>query len=160
MVLVRACIRSHGFTLIEILVVLGLIAVLLSLGLTMNMNTFKDYLFRNDKNSVIVALQKARSQAINNLCVGPDCGSGLPHGVHFEKGFFTIFQGQIYSDDDPANERSDFDYGEFYVSGLTNVVFSELTADVTQPGELLLNDNSGRVSKITVNSQGGISWTN
>jgi len=60
--------------------------IITAFGLVMNMNAFRGFSFRNDRDTMVAALQKARSQAINNICLGTGCTDGKPHGVYFIKG--------------------------------------------------------------------------
>lgn len=153
---------NHGFTLIEILVVMGMIAVIASLGLFMSMGSFQGSSFRNERSNVISALYKARSQAINNVCVGATCTSGISHGVHFETGKFTIFQGISWSDishDSGLDEIIEIN-PTIQITGLVDVIFAKLSGDVSAPGNLIMKDTGTNTSTISINSEGQITWTN
>ncbi len=149
---------NGGFTLIEILVVIGMLSIVGGLSLVMTLDTYRAYFFKNDRDILVSALHKARSQSINNMCLGA-CTGGKPHGVHIESGNYTIFQGITYSASDPINEKLGGGNAATTVSGLTDVVFTPLTGAVATPGSMVVTDTSGRTTTITVNVEGRIDWS-
>lgn len=60
--------QSHqtGFTLIEILIVIGLFSLLIALGLTLSLDSYRNYLLRADVGKAHSLLLQARSRAMNN----------------------------------------------------------------------------------------------
>ena len=52
---------SKGFTLVEILIAIALLIVILSLGLFISFDFYKNYAFRSEKNIIVSILQKARN---------------------------------------------------------------------------------------------------
>ena len=160
-----------GFTLIEIIVVMGMLAAIGSLVSLASLDTWRGFLFRGDKDLVVNALQKARSQAINNICLGevpvdqsqcslPEyCCDGKSHGVHFESGKYVIFQGTAYDPNDSKNEILTPE-GNTQITNLTSseIVFSQLSGDVDAVWSINLKDNVGHVSTTTVNRAGRIDW--
>ena len=59
--------RPTGFTLIEVLVVIGLFSLLAAIGLTFSFDSYRNYLFRSEYTSVINIMSQARNRAINNF---------------------------------------------------------------------------------------------
>lgn len=57
----------HGFTLIEILLVLGLVSILLATIPIFDLSSFKKDSKQNEINIFIQDLQRARSAAMNNI---------------------------------------------------------------------------------------------
>lgn len=149
-----------GFTLVEILVVIGLLVIVGGLSLITSMEDYRGYGFRGERDTLITLLHKARSQAINNICIGA-CSNGKPHGVHLEPGRYIIFQGSGYAaaDHDAAvDETTPARNLTISVTG-PDVVFSALAATST-PATLTISDGSGHTSIITIGSEGQILWTN
>lgn len=60
---------SNGFTLIEILVVLGLVAIVLMTIPVFDIRSFQKRSVQGDVNNFIQNLQKVRSEAMNNIDV-------------------------------------------------------------------------------------------
>src|SRR3989344_9280246 len=65
-----------GFTLTEILVVVGIFALLMSFSLVVSLDIYRGDSFRAEQDFVISILQKARSQSINNI-------NETSHGIRF-----------------------------------------------------------------------------
>ena len=66
-----------GFTLIEMLVSMGIIILIAGFGLFLSMDFYRGYLFHYEKDLVISILQKARSQSLANI-------DEKPHGVYID----------------------------------------------------------------------------
>src|SRR5271154_5232788 len=113
---------SSGFTLLEILVVMGILTVVAGFGLALSLDGYRDYLFRDERDTVIGALQKARSQAINNVCLGSGCSDGVPHGVFLQNSQYTIFQGASYAGrNGSVDQILPSNYGSMSITGVTQV---------------------------------------
>ena len=151
---------SPGFTLIEMLVVMGLLVILASLGLLVSMETYRGSSFRNERDTVVSILQKARSQAVSNVCLGSPCPDGAPHGVHVQNDKYVIFQGTTYSSGSSLNEIIKPRISTTQITETTDIVFAQLSGSVTTPGTITVSDNTGHSSVITINSEGQIIWTN
>ena len=152
---------QHGFTLIEVLLVIGIATILFGMSIAMGLNTYTGYNFRNERDTAISALQKARSQAISNICLGGDsCANGLPHGVHFETGKYVVFQGTIYDAGSALNETI-ITSGNINIAVTPDIIFTQLSGEADPaPWTLNLQDQSGHSSDITINNSGRIAWTN
>lgn len=158
-----------GITLIEIILVIGIMSITASLGLFVNANSHQGNTFRSSRDLLIATLEHARAQAVNNICLGSECVNGKTHGVHIKtdgNGFITsyiLFQGEPYDSADPLNTRID-------VSGNTSrnvslslgsdvdIYFGQLSGDSNPASITLTNDIE--TSIITINSEGRITWTN
>lgn len=160
----RTSIRnSRGFTLLEILVVMGLILMVVAFGLIVSFDDYRGFTFRNERDIVVSVIQKARGQAINNMCFGAGCTDGKPHGVYFgSAGQYIIFQGATYaSRDATVDEVIDAKDKAATLTGMNTVVFNRLRADaVTTGGATLTVSQPGRTSVVTVEPEGRVWWTN
>jgi prepilin-type N-terminal cleavage/methylation domain-containing protein len=159
---------KRGFTLIEVLVVIGLITIIASIGLFVSIDTYHDSTFHNSRDLLVSALQHARALAVNNVCVGT-CTDGKPHGVHivFDTGSnvskFIVFQGTVYNPADTNNISFEIKKNvsaTFRATGITDVYFTELSGNPNTTGNINLSDNLGENSVITIGSEGQILWTN
>lgn len=156
---------SRAFTLIEIVVVIALIAVIGSLAVVPSLGTYKGTLFYTDRNLLITALQRARAEAVGNICYGGACTGGVKHGVYIDTDAsnrvknFVIFQ-DTYSAGDPENQVIPSEGATFH-SGLQTTLFSQLSGDVApaNAGTITLSDSDGHTSDVTVGAEGQIFWT-
>lgn len=145
--------QNRAFTLIEILVVIGLFALIASIGMSFSQDSYRAYLFRSEYGIFNQLLSKARNHAASNF-------DQSAHGVHIENDSYTLFVGDAYSVSDPDNiviPRS----SSVSVSGATDVVFEQLsgnlkTCDAT-PCEIVFS-YGGRGASTKINEVGGITW--
>ena len=154
--------RNRGFTIIEILVVIGIFAMLSAISLIVSLDSYRGYMFRNERDLVVTSLQKARSQSVNNVCYGT-CVNGKPHGVAFSPVQTIIFQGTSFAlRDISADEvmKRSYDAVSITPGSLGEVVFAQLSGDVTTPGYVTITDGTAHTSTTTISSNGQITWTN
>jgi len=149
-----------GFTLIEIIVVMGLLVIVGSLGLYMSLDTFRGSSFRNDRDSIVSALRRARSQAISNICIGNNCIDGQSHGVHLETGRYIIFQGASYNWDDPLNETIQANANNAVITSSGDALFGQLSGRANPAVTISVIGSDGRKSDITINEEGRVDWSN
>jgi prepilin-type N-terminal cleavage/methylation domain-containing protein len=151
--------KKNGFTLIEMTIVMGLLAIVGSMSMVVNMDMYRGYMFRNEQNVLISVLEKARSQSVNNICLGSTCTDGQPHGVKILPGKYVIFQGADYDSreaaaDEEINAASSMDFSG---SSISEVVFQQLSGDVSAPGEIKISNNIRTVT-ISINNEGQIDY--
>ena len=58
---------NKGFTLIEILIVIGLFTFIFALGLFMSMDVYRGYTHRSERDVLVSVLTRARSRALANI---------------------------------------------------------------------------------------------
>lgn len=158
---------NKGFTLMEVLLVIGLLAMIFGLTAFSGMDSYHGSSFRNERDGMIGALQRARNQATNSICLGgAGCTGSLPHGVHFTNTEYTIFQGNAYNAADPLNDVIDINAPiQMSLGGFTDVIFSQFSGDASTvpsgtPSLTLTDSITGRNSVITIGGFGQITWTN
>ena len=145
---------GRGFTLFEVLIVIGLFTLLGGLALFMSMDSYRGSSFRSDRDLLVSLLQHARARAMNNMCIGT-CTDGKPHGVRVEPDRYVVFQGPGYSPSDPENAV--FPANPSISRTGMNVVFSQLSATTTATSTTLTG--GGRASVISISADGQITWT-
>lgn len=161
--------KNEGFTLIEVLVVISIIVIASAFSGFINLDSYRGYSFRSERNTLVSALQHARAQAIANICHGTSCNDGRSQGVAIRPddngSSYVIFQSGAISQE-YAQRDSDFDVflesSKNIVTGgsISGVVFTQLSGNVANPGNIILTDNAGHTSTISINSEGQILWTN
>jgi prepilin-type N-terminal cleavage/methylation domain-containing protein len=141
--------NSLGFTLMEILVVMGILAVLGTFGYLVTIDCYKSYAFNAERDTIVAILQKARSQSLANI-------NESAHGVHFDSGQYVIFQGAAYGGGAPFYQALPASFGITH-SGIIDVVFAQLSGDANPGGNLILGDGK-RSETISINNEGQINW--
>lgn len=143
---------KKGFTLTEILIVIGLVGIFAAFGMFVSMDFYRSFSFRAEQSIAVSILMKARSRALANV-------EESTHGVHFETDKYVLFQGTPYVAGHPNNEDINI-APTVSTSGLTEVTFDQLTGKATlTPGGAILTITSGAKSAvITINDEGRIEW--
>lgn len=151
--------RSRGLSLIETLTVVGLLALFAGTGVFMGLDAYRSSSFHSEKNTLVALLQQARARSMNSICTGAACADAKPHGVAIFAGQYVLFQGESYATRDTANDYRVATGPAFSFTGLSEVVFDPLSGTVAVPGDIVISDETGRVSTTTISGEGRISWT-
>jgi prepilin-type N-terminal cleavage/methylation domain-containing protein len=147
----------RGFTLIEIVVVIGIITILAALIAFVDLNNYRGDAFRAEVSALGVALQTARADSLNNI-------NQEMHGVAIHPGGYdgyVLFQGGSYATRDSTYDESiKAAYGvTFGASSPTEIVFQQLSGDTSYDGDITFIDpNRAMTMAITINHEGKISW--
>lgn len=165
-----------GFTLIEVLIVTAMLALLGSLALIVNMDAYRGYAFRNERDAIVAALQRARNLAMSGECAGiiatdPSqcaiagyCCSGADHGVHFGTSGYIIFQGAGFAERATGQDLVSQAGAGIVASSTADVIFQNLTGNVANASPTIditvADTGRGASSTVSVNSVGQITWTN
>jgi prepilin-type N-terminal cleavage/methylation domain-containing protein len=136
--------KNYGFTLMEILVVMGIMVVLSTLGLLVGLDFYKSYAFNSERDLVVSMLQKARNQSLANI-------NQKEHGFRVVGNNYEIYEvggGDVQTfQKHPGINSADVDVRFEQLSG-DSYIFS---------GNIVLDDGK-RAATISVNSEGRINW--
>jgi Tfp pilus assembly protein FimT len=148
----------RGFTLVEMLVVIGLLILVASLSLFIDHNNYRTDAFRAEKSMLVTLLQKARADALNNI-------DRIPHGVAFfppdNPDAYVVFEGVSYAASAPATrEAFAASYGiTFAPASPREIVFAQLSAATAYDGDIVISDpQRGLSAAISINREGMIGW--
>ncbi|MEN9390285.1 MAG: hypothetical protein RLZZ283_385 [Candidatus Parcubacteria bacterium] len=141
--------------------VIGLVGVVASFGLFLSWESYEATLFKSDRDILVSALHRARSQAVNNMCFDPVCTDGSAHGVYIDTANhqYIVFEGASYATRHAGVDQVYDGTPSVTVAGPTEIVFTELSGAAT-PGSIVLTFVSGKTSTIDVTSEGRVTWTN
>ena len=148
-----------GFSMIEVLVVLGMFAVMAGFGLYVNMENYRGSSFHSDRDLFVSLLQHARAQAISNKCGGPHCNfNGKAHGVFIQSDSYVLYQVTASTSRDLSEDAVFAANPSLTRTGALDFNFSQLTA-TTSANKIMTLAGSGKTSDITVSTEGQITWT-
>lgn len=147
---------QKGFTMIEILVAIGILAIIFAIGLLMNMDLYRGYSRRSERDTLVSVLERARSRAMANV-------NQHAWGACFDRANhnYIIFNGASYS-----GIPSDTLSGNPSVAitpattklecGNGGIVFDQLTGDTSA---VAITMTQGAItSNISTNAEGLIIW--
>lgn len=150
---------SRGFTLIEVLIAVAIMAILGLIALSAYNTLTKQVDLDSTSQSIISTLQLARSQTLASE-------GDTRYGVHFDSGQYVLFAGDTYTAGDPANKVYPLSSSEIYLVNLNGggneVIFDRIRGTTSQDGSisLRLTETPSRTITIAVDTQGGVSVQN
>ena len=142
--------KIRGFTLIEILIVIALIGFIISLGNVVNIDFYSREVRLSEQATLISILQKARSDAMNNIHT-------TSHGVHIDNDTYTFFEGTNYNSNESTNQAIKRN-PNITISGLENIVFEQLSGNTENTGTIILEDTNNIEKFINIKANGLIDW--
>jgi prepilin-type N-terminal cleavage/methylation domain-containing protein len=109
----------NSFTLIELLIVIGIIAILVSFSFLFGLNFYKSQQLESQAQTILQTLRRAQSKAIS-----VELDSSF--GVYFTDQNYILFKGNSYAERDPQYDEI-FNLPEtINVSGLSEIVFLKM----------------------------------
>ncbi len=144
---------KKGFTILELLIVLGIMALLVGVIFSAFINVRKGNALQNDTDVIVETLRQARSQTLSSQ-------NQMQYGVHLASTQITLFTGASYSAGNATNQNiplnaSDTVLTITLVGGGSDVVFARLSGETTQSGTVVLSSSStGKTKTITIYKTG------
>ena len=151
MALPKICILNQkGFSLIEILVAITLLAVLAGFGLVVSLDSYREFTYRSQQELLLSLLERARALSLENI-------NQMPHGLHIDSAaaVYTLFQGSDFARRDVGEDLVFSGNPGINFSGLSEVVFTQLSA-TTSAGSIILQDSAHPKAAIILNNEGQI----
>ncbi len=142
-----------GFTLIEVLVVLSIVTLIIGATLMFDVNSYRGEAFRAERNNLVVALQTARADALNNI-------NQMKHGVKINTDEYVIFEGSTF-DDSLENTRKKIPLSYPVTLGVGSpdeIVFNQLSGDSIDGEIVLIDPERNMTTNIIINHEGKIGW--
>ncbi len=147
---VISVVYMKGFTLIEILLSLGILAVVSMLGVMSLSTVNKDKALVVETERTLSLIAKARSFTLS-------AKEGSTYGVHVETQKVVLFKGPTYTANAITNEIQTINpevkiSAISLVGGGAEVLFSKLTGTTTQTGTVTLSSvrNSSQTKTVTI----------
>jgi prepilin-type N-terminal cleavage/methylation domain-containing protein len=143
--------RERGFTLIEMLLSVGIIALLAGLSLPV----YQSFHTRNELDITTQSLTNAlrRAQVYARSGFG-DSG----WGVSVQSGAVTLFKGSTFVSRDTSYDEITIVSPTTSVSGLSEVLFSKLSGAPSTTGSVTLTNTNNEARTVTLNAKGMVSY--
>ncbi len=138
-----------GFTLIEILISIGIMAILFSLAMPFTLDYYRTYSLQTERQTLVALLQRARNLSLSNT-------NGQAHGVARLATTFVSYEGPSFAARDTTKDVVYPRSSIITYTGSSDIVFQPLTAQSSDT-TLTLNSTVGHMT-ITINSLGMIGW--
>jgi len=146
--------RSSGYTLLEIIMVVAIIAVLAAV-ISLPFGKFRQtQALQNTTNAVVSALNDARTKTLAAL-------DNASYGVHIESNQAVLFKGTTYSSTDPYNQSIGFESPVTLSSlslngGGSEIIFARLKGTTDQYGTIVLTLPNNQTKTVTVSAAGSV----
>jgi prepilin-type N-terminal cleavage/methylation domain-containing protein len=140
-----------GFSLLETILSVAILTIILGYGVSMSIDTYRGYLFRSERITIVSLLERARNMSMNNI-------ASVPHGVCFDAGSKTyiLFEGHVCLPDHPSSVLTKSNQAITITGFGTPIIFSQLSGTTTDSTITLTSP--GRSGTIFVNYEGRIYW--
>lgn len=143
--------KHRGFTLLEVMLSVAIIALIAGLGTPI----YQGFQVRNDldvaANSVATSLRRAQilSQAVDG---------DTSWGLSIQSGEITLFRGASY-----ASRSAEYDevfnlQGSITPSGVSEIVYEKFTGIPQTTGTIILTSNANETRNIIINEKGTITY--
>lgn len=142
-----------GFTLIEVLVAIGIFLTITGVGLFMTMETFRGTIYRSEVATIVSLLERARSRAMNNI-------NQSKWGVCYIAPNYVIFKGAGCTSSavvDSVKANPVVVTASGFTATYPLVVFTQLSGTTTAIAPIVVKQD-GRISTTTINNEGTIIW--
>ncbi len=146
---------KKGFSLIEFLVVMGILAVLIGLSLVFAHSFQKERILENSAQEIIEVLRVAQSKTLASE-------GASSFGVNFESDKFTLFKGAVFDLASPDNEvfelPSALTISEINLGGSSFVVFERLSGFASSSGsiKIQMTEDASKSAAIFIDSSGAV----
>ncbi|MCD6550213.1 hypothetical protein J7K24_01555, partial [bacterium] len=139
-----------GVTFLEILIIVGIVAIIFVLTVPIGFRFYKSQYLYNTTEGIIQALRRARFQALSQSesNYGVFLGSG-------KSGRYILFRGNSYAD---REDEEIFEVPEdIFFSGISEVVFSKFDGLPSATGSIFITDGFA-THTIDINQEGRITY--
>jgi prepilin-type N-terminal cleavage/methylation domain-containing protein len=141
---------KNGFSLIELLVAIGIMVVIFSLGLIVDTRFYRSANLATERDTVASLLSRSRSDALNNV-------DQKNHGFYVASSSYVIFEGDAYATRNSAYDEIFPAGAGIIASGVQEIDFKALEGSVLATGTITLANDTRSLS-IAVNGEGAILW--
>jgi prepilin-type N-terminal cleavage/methylation domain-containing protein len=140
----------RGFTLVEVMVVVAIVAVLAFLAASLGASSYTKSQLSVETEDLILALRRAQSRTVSGYKDGT-------WGVHLTASGYTLFKGSTYAGRDSSYDEVHTYPPTITGSGLSDVIFVYRTGKTSNTGTITLTLSvDSTTGTVSVNSNGRI----
>lgn len=143
--------KTAGFTLLEVLLSVAIIALIAGIGTPI----YQAFQVRNDLDVATNTISQSfrRAQVLSQAVDGD-----TTWGLSVQSGAIILFQGASY-----ASRNTNFDEvfdlpGSITTSGVSEIVYNKFTGEPQNTGTVTLTSNANETRNITINGKGTITY--
>jgi len=140
---------KNAYTLIELLIVIGILAVLTGLSSLSLVSYSKSADIGTSKTIVMQTLLQARGNSMADV-------DDKTWGVHLETNRVILFSGASYNPNDGTNQVKPISGGTSINTSLSDVIFAKRTGATANTGDITITGQSSNAVTIMINEQGNI----
>jgi prepilin-type N-terminal cleavage/methylation domain-containing protein len=150
---------NTGFTLLETLIALSLLSTFAIFELSNGTDSYERTIRRTDQQLLVSAIRKSRSDAIQGVCINPNCNAPASHGIRVTKDQLVLFEGNSYlSRYSPADITLSYDAPEDLSNAMSaEVVFAAISGDVLSNQIISVTGPDHHTESISINTDGMVS---
>ena len=146
--------RNRGFTLVELLLVMSIMAILLGF---IAISLVKSQQTASLTTTEEILIAELRQQQLKSM-IGDSEGRATPdsYGIHFDANRYVTFHG-VYSEADNSNSFFNLEDNMQFNNSNFDVIFSRLSGEISSPLTVELQDNTNsQLKRIYLNKYGVI----
>ena len=140
---------QKGFTILELMLVVGMLIVIFSLGFPIAFDFYKNYQLRAEGDKFISLLETTRNSSMINL-------GQLPHGIYRDNDNFITFEGSSFATRNQSQDQNFPRAKTISVAGPNEIIFNSLSGQ-TDSSAFVFN-NGIKYFNVYVNQEGQINW--
>lgn len=140
---------QKGFTILELMLVVGMLIVIFSLGFPIAFDFYKNYQLRAEGDKFISLLETTRNSSMINL-------NQLPHGIYRDNDNFIIFEGNSFAARNQSQDQNFPRAKTISVAGPNEIIFNSLSGQADSSAFVF--NNGIKSFNIYVNQEGQINW--
>lgn len=140
---------KKGFTILEIMLIIGILVIIFSLGLPITFDFYKNYQLQAEGDKFISLLEMTRNSSMVNL-------NQFPHGIYWDNDNFIIFEGSSFATRNQSQDQNFPRAKTISISGPNEIIFNSLSGQITS--STFVFNNGDKSFNIYVNQEGQINW--